>query len=375
MIPSTSTSTSSTTSTTTDTTGPVAAAADSGPRPPRWRRAIRRGLRWLRNGSLAIVVILLAAAAVGQLQQARLQRAHPASGELIDVGGHRLHVIRSGGGPTIVLENGPGGMALDWTLVKNELADEVTTVAYDRAGTGWSEVGPRPRDVATLVEELHTALAASGSPAPYVLVGHSFGGLIVRAYAYTYPDEVAGLVLVDAAHEDQFDIYPAAYAAKADNLATAMGRLRGVYRAVTGSGIPALFANSFPDPVADRLPAEVATARRAVTLMDSSHATTATDEMVALADSLDHVRRIRRPLGDLPVVVIRHGRPIGEEAGVPAGLEEQVEAAWRRMQDDLATISTDSRLVVAEDSGHDIHLERPELVTDAILDVVGRATD
>jgi pimeloyl-ACP methyl ester carboxylesterase len=373
MIPTTSTS--STTSTTTDTTGPAIAAADRGPRPPRWRRAIRRGLRWLRYGLLAIVVLLLAAAAVGQLQQVRLQRAHPAPGELIDVGGHRLHVVRSGDGPTIVFESGPGGMALDWTLVKNELADEVTTVAYDRAGTGWSEVGPRPRDVATIVKELHTALGASGSSAPYVLVGHSFGGLIVRAFAYTYPDEVAGLVLVDAAHEDQFDIYPDAYAAKADNLAKAMGRLRGVYRAATGSGIPALFANSFPDPVANRLPAEAATARRALTLMDSSHATTATDEMVALADSLHHVRRIRRPLDDLPVVVIRHGRPIGEEAGVPAGLEDQVEAAWRTMQDDLATISTDSRLVVAEDSGHDIHLERPELVTDAILDVVGRAAD
>jgi pimeloyl-ACP methyl ester carboxylesterase len=325
-----------------------------------------------------VLVLTLVGILAGQIQQVRLQRAHPATGELIDVGGHRLHVIRSGDGPTVVFENGPGGMALDWTLAQNELAGGVTTVAYDaydRAGMGWSEVGPRPRDVTTIVDELHTALAASGSPAPYVLVGHSYGGLIIRAYAYTYPDEAAGLVLVDAAHEDQFDIYPAAYAAKADNLATAMGRLRGVYRAVTGSGIPALFAGSFPDPVADRLPTETATARRAATLMDSSHATTATDEMVALADSLNHVRRIRVPLSGLPVVVIRHGRTMGQEAGVPAGLEDEVEAAWRRMQDDLATISTDSRLVVADGSGHDIHLERPELVTDAIRDVVARTTD
>ena len=373
MIPSTSTTSTSSTTPPSPVIAPL--GTESRPQPPRWRRAVRRGRRWLRNGLLTIVVLLLAAAAVGQVQQVRLQRGHPAVGELIDVGGHRLHVIRSGDGPTVVFENGPGGMALDWTLVQNQLVDQVTTVAYDRAGMGWSEVGPRPRDVATIVEELHTALAASESPAPYVLVGHSYGGLIVRAYAYTYPDEVAGLVLVDAAHEDQFDIYPAAYAAKADNLAKTMGRLRGVYRAVTGSGIPALFAGSFPDPVADRLPTEAATARRAVTLMDSSHATTATDEMVALADSLDHVRRIRAPLGDLPVVVIRHGRTMGPEAGVPAGLEDEVEAAWGRMQDDLTTISTDSRLVVADGSGHDIHLERPELVTDAIRDVVARATD
>jgi pimeloyl-ACP methyl ester carboxylesterase len=370
----TSTSTTSRTSTTTPSTDAAPQAADSRVQPPGWRRALRRTRRWARNGLLAVIALTLVGTLAGQMQQLRLERAYPAAGELIDVGGHRLHVVRSGDGPTVVFENGPGGMALDWTLVQEQLGDEVTTVGYDRAGMGWSDVGPRPRDVATIVEELHAALAASGSPAPYVLVGHSYGGLIVRAYAYTHPDEVAGLVLVDAAHEDQFDIYPAAYAAKADDMAQAMGRLRGVYRAVTGSGLPALFADSFPDPVADRLPPDIAAARRAVTLMDSSHTTTATDEMVALADSLDHVRDIRVPLGDLPVVVIRHGRTLGQEAGVPAGLEDEVEAAWREMQDDLTTISIDSRVVVADDSGHDIHLDRPDLVTDAIRDVVARAT-
>ncbi len=350
---------------------PEAASAAAG---PRWRRAARRARRWARNGLLGLLALVVIATVAGQVQQYRLQRAYPAAGQMIEIGDHSLHVVRAGEGEgaSVVFENGPGGMALDWTLVQNELAGEATTVAYDRAGMGWSEVGPRPRDVATIVDELHTALAASQSPAPYVLVGHSYGGLIVRAYAYTYPEEVAGLVLVDAAHEDQFDIYPAAYAAKADNLARAMGRLRGVYRAVTGSGIPALFGDAFPDPVAPKLPTDVAAARRAVTLMDSSHATTATDEMVALADSLNHVRRIRVPLGDLPVVVIRHGRTMGQEAGVPAGLEDEVEAAWRRMQHDLTTISTDSRLVVADGSGHDIHLERPDLVADAVREVLSR---
>jgi pimeloyl-ACP methyl ester carboxylesterase len=306
----------------------------------------------------------------GQVQQYRLQRAHPAAGQMIDIGDHALHVVRAGDGVSVVFENGTGGMALDWSLVQPAIAEHAGTFAYDRAGMGWSEPGPRPRTIDVLVDELHRALQASSTPGPYVLVGHSFGGLLVRAYAYTYPDEVAGLVLVDAAHEDQFEIYPEAYLADGKRMIATMNRLRPVFQAVNASGIPALLGGPSADGI-ERLPADAAAARRAVGVMDSSQAVTTVDEMAVLEEDFDIVRSFRRPLGDIAVIVITRGET-GTEMGIPAGSEDEVHAAWLQMQQDLLTISTDSTLVVAEGSGHNVHVERPELVIDAIRQVLDR---
>jgi pimeloyl-ACP methyl ester carboxylesterase len=336
--------------------------------PKRWRRL----RRWARNALIVVLTVTLIGVVAGQIQKARLSRMYPAPGELVRVGDRNVHVLRSGQGPTVVFENGPGGIGVDWTLVATEASRFATTIAYDRAGLGWSEPSVGPRDIATLVAELKQTLEGAEAPAPYVLVGHSYGGLIVRAYAYTYPEDVAALVLVDAAHEDQLTFYPEEYAAKAQTMGEMMGRLRWLYRAVVGSGIPALFHSSFAPPVTAQLPPDLAAARAAVAVVDSSQAVTSTDEMSSLMTSFDHVRKIRRYLDETPVRVITHGRPAGSEAGVPAGLEEEVEAAWQAMQRDLLTISTDARMVVAEESGHDIHVGQPDLIVDMIREVLDR---
>ena len=335
---------------------------------PRRRRPLARLRRWLRNGAVGVLALLGVGILVGQVQQFRLARAYPAVGEMIDVGGRLVHVIRDGEGPVVVFENGPGGMAVDWSLVAPAVAEFGQAFAYDRAGLGWSQPSGGPRDISRLVSELKETLEAAGAPAPYVLVGHSYGGLIVRAFAYEYPELGAGLVLVVAAHEDLLDIYPTEYAAKARSLAEQMGKLRGVYKLITASGIPALL--DLPNPAEGHLPPALAAARQAATVMDSSHAVAATDEMAGLAASFEHVRRVRRPLGDLPVEIIAHGRPVGAEAGVPAGLEIAVEEAWQSMQRDLLAISSEAALEVARGSGHDIHLEAPQVVIDAIRRVV-----
>jgi pimeloyl-ACP methyl ester carboxylesterase len=334
---------------------------------------IRRIVRWVRNILLLIPPLLFLTVLAGQAQQARLARAYPPLGEMVTVGEHRLHVMTAGDGPTVVFENGPGGMGLDWSLVASEVAQSAMAVSYDRAGLGWSEPAGGTRDILTLVEELRLMLDSIQAPPPYVLVGHSYGGLIVRAFAFTYPEKVAGLVLVDAAHEDQLDYYPEEYAAKARSMGQMMARLRGVYRIAVGSGIPALFSSAESAPGAGYLPGEVVAARHAATVMDSSHATASTDEMASLLASLEQVRDLRKPLGDVPVRVVSHGRPPGREAGVPPGLEAEVEAAWLQMQHDLLMISNNSGLVIAEGSGHDIHLERPDVVIDAIAEIIAEA--
>jgi len=123
-------------------------------------------------------------------------------GEMIDLGGRRLHVVRAGpkgAGPTVVLEHGAFGCGSDWAVVQARLAAKgLASVAYDRAGIGHSDPGPAPRDAQAINADLSALLAALGEAGPFVLVGHSMGGLMVRRYALAHPDQVLGVVLVDA---------------------------------------------------------------------------------------------------------------------------------------------------------------------------------
>lgn len=125
-------------------------------------------------------------------------RIHPTPGRLVDLGTHRLHVLEKGlGAPTIVFESGVMSTVLSWTELQEELSRSYRVVSYDRAGLGWSELGPMPRTARRIVDELHALLERAAIPPPYVLVGHSFGGLTMPLFAALYPDETAGMVLVD----------------------------------------------------------------------------------------------------------------------------------------------------------------------------------
>ena len=156
-------------------------------------------------------VLLLSGAGYQVVATQRDKRKYRNSGEFVDVGGHRLHLRVAGedrGLPTVVMENGLGFPSLTWTWVQREVARYTRVVAYDRAGTGWSEFGPEPRDARRLVEELHAALCAESLSGPYVLVAHSLGGLLARVFADRYAEEVAGMVLVDSSHPDEFERSP-----------------------------------------------------------------------------------------------------------------------------------------------------------------------
>ncbi len=124
-------------------------------------------------------------------------------GELVDIGGRRLHLWREGeGGPTVVVAPSLAEPGHGWAEVQRHLAERTTVVLYDRAGLGWSDPGPWPTG-RRMADDLHALLGAASIPPPYVLVGHSLGGLLVRLYAARYPEQVAGLVLVDSSHPDQ----------------------------------------------------------------------------------------------------------------------------------------------------------------------------
>src|ERR671913_468644 len=169
----------------------------------------RRLIRRIRMPLLGLVVTLLVLAVVGAIYQAiatdRAERSYPPPGEMVDVGGYSLHINCVGqGSPTVVLDGGSGEMSADWVWVQREVSDTTRVCAYDRAGMGWSEMGPEPRDAKQISSELHAQLTKDGIEGPYVLVGHSFGGLYMQTYAARYPDEVAGVSLVESSHPDQF---------------------------------------------------------------------------------------------------------------------------------------------------------------------------
>jgi len=156
----------------------------------------------LLHALIWIAAIALLGAAFGMFYEAwgtrRDARAHPPPGRMVGLGTHRLHVLEKGSGPvTLLLEAGLMSTVLSWSGLQQELAKSYRVVSYDRAGLGWSDLGPMPRTSGLIVEELHRMLAQAGIAPPYILVGHSFGGLIMPLFAAQYPQEVIGLLLVD----------------------------------------------------------------------------------------------------------------------------------------------------------------------------------
>jgi hypothetical protein len=171
--------------------------------------------RWLRRivlGLAAVAVLLAATGAFYQsLSERRERRAHPRPGQLIDIGGYKLHINCTGqGSPAVILDSGLGDTHISWRKVQPPIAQFTRVCSYDRAGLGYSESSPRSSTSQDFAEELHTLLHNAGISPPYILVGHSMGGFDVRLFASLYRSEVAGMVLVDSSHPEQQKRFPPA---------------------------------------------------------------------------------------------------------------------------------------------------------------------
>jgi len=150
-------------------------------------------------GAIAVVVaLLLAGWAYQQVATAQDHKRQPAPGKLVDLDGRDLHLLAMGqGSPTVIFESGLMSTVLSWDNIQPEISKSTRTACYDRAGLGWSDPGPAPRDAERIVSELQELLKRASVPPPYILVGHSFGGLTTRLFAARYPDQVSGLILID----------------------------------------------------------------------------------------------------------------------------------------------------------------------------------
>jgi len=150
---------------------------------------------WFLTFTLLAALLGIVYQSLGTRRDGKL---YPRPGRLVDLETHRLHALESGSGsPAIVLEAGLMSTVLSWNHLQRELAKSYRVVSYDRAGLGWSDLGPMPRTADRIVDELHAMLERAGIPPPYVLVGHSFGGLTMPLFATRFPEKVAGMVLVD----------------------------------------------------------------------------------------------------------------------------------------------------------------------------------
>ncbi len=264
------------------------------------RRPVRRGRR--RRIVVALAALLaappLAGVAFQEFAAARDRDALPPPGRLVDVGdGRRMHLRCAGaGGPTILLEGGATAFVAAWDWIQPALARHARVCAYDRAGLGWSDPATGRLDGAHAVERLHTLLARAGERGPFVLVGHSLGGALVRLYADRHPGDVAGLVLIDPAHPDGIERFPAGLV----SYYRSVRRWHAVAPLLARFGL--LRVVSFHLGPADGLPAPALRAMRAFGT-SPRHLAASYGEMAAWERTMDEVRATR-PLGRKPLLVL-----------------------------------------------------------------------
>jgi len=311
---------------------------------------------------------------LGSKAKARLAAKYPAPGKLVDVGGYRLHINCQGqGSPTVVMESGNGNFSLNWGQVPQEVAKFTRVCTYDRAGLGWSDRSPQSRTAHNLVEGLHTLLARSGVEPPYVLVGHSLGGMLIRLYAHEHPDQVVGMVLVDSSHEEQLLRNPEAIirlARRADRLMNGILRLMQL---VIATGVLALAPKLFPRQMLIMAAEEDRDTFRGVVSADTKNLAVMQEEIAVATDHFAAVRAAQiTTLGDLPLIVLSHGKA-QHMPGLSVEVNREFEQTWHQMQNELAQQSARGKRIVAEKSGHYIQLDQPELVIESIREVVEAA--
>ena len=327
-------------------------------------------MNYLRS---AIVLAFLSGAAVFGLPLSVTDPpTPPPPGKLVDLGGHRLHINCTGKGTfTVVVENGLGDFSFDWILVQTRVEKFARICSYDRAGYAWSDPGPKPRTHAQLNLELHDALNKLGEHHPLILVGHSFGGSFVRSYAATYPSQMVGMVLIDTVQEDQRILMGP----------KKTGRVRD---SAKGIPIPEPRENLLPsdrpnlpavsnavgaiEPPFDRLPPEEQKLQRwAEQLPELNDAEDSQKEWSAEYMAQLHAKPQDGSLGTKPLIVLARAEGhFGNDLDVPAA---ELEADRIRLQSRLALLSSNGKLVMVQ-SGHNMHLEAPDAVADAIKNVV-----
>lgn len=324
-------------------------------------------LKWL---ALFIAAALVSGIVYEHFGHQQDRRRFPQIGRSVDIGGRTLNIFCSGTGEPAVIFESASGIGLEWQPVQTEVAKFTEACWYDRAGMGWSDSGPFPRDSAAIARDLHELLNQAGVRPPYVLAGFSFGGLPLREYNGLYFDEVAGMILIDSAEEDEPLRAPKFYLAHtapqilwrpldlALRTAASVGLVRLTQSSSTQSKNPSEMTR-----------AQIITALRQQPKSFVASTSTGIVEPESYAQAAS-----ARGLGNRPLIVLTAGQAPDfrdPELNRQAAAYQQV---WtHEMQAKLARLSTRGRQIVVENSSHDIAAHAPDVVIAAIRDVVTEA--
>lgn len=326
-------------------------------------------MNWLRNIALLIaaLVLLLAISGVSYalIERGLDARRFPQQGKLVDVGGYSLDINCMGqGSPTVVLESGFGMLSSTWAAAQSGIAKFSRVCSYDRAGYGWSDGSPFPRTSAQIAKELHTLLRNAGEKPPYVLVGHSFGGLTVRVFDGEYPNEVAAVILVDSSHPDLLKVMPPAIRKESDG-----AQMKREQDARFAAMRYWLGITRFEDRKIMEDPTVPYDWRVAVYLEDQpKYAYAIANEGANLELSSEQAAN-SPTFGDKPLIVLTAAKGV---MGVVAKDKDwgQMRDIWvNQLQVQLANLSTRGKRIMVPDSDHMIPLERPDTIVDAVREV------
>jgi pimeloyl-ACP methyl ester carboxylesterase len=294
--------------------------------------------------SIIIIILILLMAPVLSIAQPQ------PPGRLIDVGGINMHIYCTGeGSPIIVLDAGLNGGTMSWAGVQEEVSNHTRVCSYDRAGMSWSEEGPKPRTFMRIADELNALLQAAGEEGPYVLVGHSVGAHTIRFFAQEYPTDVVGVVLVDPAHEKILST----------ELIPVIEQIQRTYVGYAHVGFWRYVLN--PDFImgveGPDVPVEIINNLEVV--YSSKSLSTAADELAAMYETVRalNATNVRGAWGDKPTIVLSADNEIAQLTGA---LEHHRE---------LASLSTRGEQILVP-GGHNIHYEQPEVVAEAILNII-----
>jgi pimeloyl-ACP methyl ester carboxylesterase len=323
-------------------------------------------LFWTMRIGLGLAALILAGLVGERVAEAVDARRLPPPGRMVDIGGGRsLHLLCAGdaAAPAIVVEQGAGEPAILWRSIQRKAAGFARLCLYDRAGYGWSPPAPAFQPVEERAADLHRLLKAANISGPYILVAHSYGGLIVRAFARSYPADTAGIVMVDAI-EESIAFHPD-YLGFIRQSRPFVGAMRGA----AAMGIMRLVGLFSGSGAADAMAREDERLAAAMTAPPSFFAAISGDMCsieAAAATPAYALPEGMGKLGDLPVVAITHGKPF-------PGPFARLEPFWLPGQKRMASLSSRGRLVVARKSNHMIQQDEPDLVIAALRSVVEEA--